>query len=158
MKLEEKIDMDLRRSMVEKNVDKLSAIRLIKSAIQIEKSKAGTEITDEDVMKILQKLISQSNDSATQYASGGRFDLIDKELFNITVYKIYLPEQLSENEIIEHVRKFIIGTNSVGIKDMGKVMNIANKVLLGKADMKMVGGVVKRMLTTDDFNDYPFKN
>lgn len=158
MKLEEKIDIDLKRSMVEKNVDKLSAIRLIKSGIQIEKTKAGTEITDEDVMKILQKLINQSNDSATQYASAGRIDLIDKELFNITVYKTYLPEQLSENEIIEHVRKFIIGTNSAGIKDMGKVMNIANKVLLGKADMKMVGGIVKRMLTTDEYNNYPFKN
>ena len=146
MKLEEKIDIDLKRSMIEKNADKLSAIRLIKSAIQIEKTKAGTEITDDDVMKILQKLISQSNDSASQYMSGGRSDLIDKELFNISVYKTYLPDQLSESEIVEHIKKFIVGTGATTIRDMSKVMNIANTVLLGKADMKNVGILVKNML------------
>lgn len=145
--LENTINQDLKKAMVEKASERLSAIRLIKTAIQVEKSKEGKEITDEDILKIIQRLVNQSNDSASQYASAGRMDLIDKELFNVTVYKTYLPEQLSEEEVTEQVKQFIVETGATTVRDMGKVMALANKTFLGKADMKMVGSIVKNMLS-----------
>ena len=147
MKLEERINQDIKISMVEKSAEKLSAIRLIKAAIQVEKAKDGKEVTDEGVIKLIQKLVNQSNDSATQYNSAGRKDLAEKELMNVSIYKNYLPEQMSETEVVEKLKVIISETGASSIRDMGKVMAIVNKDFLGKADMKMVGGIVKNLLT-----------
>lgn len=147
MKLEEVINQDIKTAMLEKAEDRLNAIRLIKAAIQVEKAKEGKDLTDEQVIKIIQKLVSQGTESATQYAAGGRIDLVDQELFNTTVYKTYLPEQLSEDVVLSKVKEIIAQVGATSVRDMGKVMGIANKEFLGKADMKMVGGIVKSMLS-----------
>jgi len=148
MKLEQIIDLEIKRTMLEKRQETLDAIRLIKSAIQVEKAKEGKdELTDAEVTKIIQKLVSQSTESAVQYAQGGRIDLVDKEMFNATVYKTYLPDQLSEEEVTFRLKEFVAQVGATSVRDMGKVMAIANKELLGKADMKMVGGIVKSMLS-----------
>lgn len=147
MKLEEVINQDIKTAMLQKAEERLNAIRLIKAAIQVEKAKEGKELTDEQVIKIIQKLVSQSTESATQYAMGNRFDLVDKELFNSTVFKMYLPEQLSEEDITSKVKEFIAQVGATSVRDMGKVMGLANKEFLGKADMKVVGGIVKNMLS-----------
>jgi hypothetical protein len=148
MNLEKIIDSEIKKAMLEKRQETLDAIRLIKSDIQVEKAKEGKdELTDAEVTKIIQKLISQSIESATQYARGGRIDLVDKEMFNATVYKTYLPEQLSEDEVASKVKDFITQIGATSVRDIGKVMAIANKELLGRADMKMVGSLAKNMLS-----------
>ena len=148
MKLEEIINQDIKKAMMERATERLSAIRLIKSAIQVEKSTDGRDkLTDDEVIKIIQRLSKQSSESAEQYASAGRIDLVDTELLRVTIFKTYLPEQLSENEITEKVKGFITETGATSIKDMGKVMAMANKDFAGKADMKMVGGIVKSILS-----------
>lgn len=147
MKLEEIINQDIKSAMIQRADERLNAIRLIKAAIQVEKAKEGKDLTDEQVIKIVQKLVSQSSESATQYAAGNRPDLVEKELFNNTVYKTYLPQQLSDEEITSKVKDFIAQVGATSVRDMGKVMGIANKEFLGKADMKVVGGIVKNMLS-----------
>ena len=147
MKLEEIINQDITKAMMEKAADRLDAIRTIKTAIQVEKAKEGKELSDEDVIKIIQKLVSQRTESATQYAQGGRMDLVDNELLLVSVFKTYLPEQMTEDEITAKVKEFIAETGATSVRDMGKVMGLANKNFVGKADMKMVGGIVKNMLS-----------
>lgn len=148
MRLEEIINRDIKQAMIEKATDRLSAIRLIKASIQLEKSKKGkNEITDEDIYKLLSILINQSDESAEQYAAGGRIELVDEEIFRSTIFKTYLPEQLSEDEIILKIKKFINETGASSQRDMGKVMALANKNFAGKANMKIVSGIVKGMLS-----------
>jgi len=147
MKLEEIINQDIKQAMIEKATDRLSAIRLIKSAIQLEKAKKGNdELTDEEIYKLISILINQSSESVRQYGSAGRIDLVDEELFRSTVFQTYLPEQLSEDEIVEKIKEFIDETGATSQRDMGKVMAMANKNFAGKANMKFVSGIVKDML------------
>ena len=107
MKLELQIDSDIKKSMLEKSETKLQALRQIKSSIQVEKAKDGKELSDEQVIKIIQKLVSQGTESARQYEEGGRMDLVNQELSLIVIYKIFLPEQMSEEEITEKVKQII---------------------------------------------------
>lgn len=145
--MEQLINSDMKKAMVEKAKERLSAIRSIKAAIQLEKAKHGKEIlTDEEIIKVILRLIRESNESATQYASAGRIDLVDNETFLISVFKTYLPEQLSENEITRKIKEFITETGASSIRDMGKVMALANKNFVGKADMKIVSEMVRNFL------------
>jgi len=147
MEMEQLINSDMKKAMVEKAKERLSAIRSIKAAIQLEKAKHGKEIlTDEEIIKVILRLIRESNESATQYASAGRIDLVDNETFLISVFKTYLPEQLSENEITRKIKEFITETGASSIRDMGKVMALANKNFVGKADMKIVSEMVRNFL------------
>jgi hypothetical protein len=148
MNLEEKINSDIKESILRQENEKLEALRLIKSTIQVEKAKDGKELlTDEQVMKVIQKMVSQSTESATQYAQGGRVDLVDHEMLLITVYKTYLPEQLSVEEITEKVKEIITETGATSIRDMGKVMGVATKFFSGRADNKTIGSIVKTILS-----------
>lgn len=147
MNLELQINNDITQSMISHQNEKLGALRLIKSAIQVEKAKDGKDLNDEQVTKIIQKMVSQSTESALQYKDGGREDLVDNELFLITVYKTYLPEQLSIEEITEKVKEIITELGATSVRDMGKVMASANKLFVGRADSKTVGGIVKTLLS-----------
>jgi len=147
MKLELQIDSDIKKSMLEKSEIKLQALRQIKSSIQVEKAKDGKELSDEQVIKIIQKLVSQGTESARQYEEGGRMDLVNQELSLIVVYKTFLPEQMSEEEITEKVKQIITETGSTTVRDMGKVMTSATKVFAGRADNKLIGSIVKKLLS-----------
>ena len=147
MKMEEIINQDIKNAMIEKNEEKLNAIRTIKSAIQTEKAKDGKEVSDENIIKIIQKLVSQRTESAIQYAEGGRQDLVEQEEILIKIFKTYLPEQLSEEDLGIKAQKYIDIVGATSIRDMGKVMAIANKQLAGTADMKLFGNIVKNLLT-----------
>jgi len=146
MKIEQIIDQDIRKSMIGKFEERLEALRTIKTSIQIEKSKDGKELSDEQVIKLIQKLVSQRTESANQYAQGGRTDLVNHEISLINIFKTYLPEQLSDNEIISIVKEIITEVGASSIKDMGKVMSKANQTFSGKADNKLVGSIVKNLL------------
>ena len=147
MKLELQIDSDIKKSMLEKSETKLQALRQIKSSIQVEKAKDGKELSDEQVIKIIQKLVSQGTESARQYEEGGRMDLVNQELSLIVIYKIFLPEQMSEEEITEKVKQIITETGSTNVRDMGKVMASVTKSFAGRADNKLIGSIVKKLLS-----------
>ena len=147
MQIENQINLDITQNMRVTNTIKLEALRTIKTAIQIEQAKDGKELSDEDVIKIIQKLVSQRTDSTSQYLIANRLDLANHEKELIDIFKTYLPIQLSEEELGIKAQKYIDIVGATNIRDMGKVMEIANKQLVGTADMKLFGTIVKKLLT-----------
>src|SRR5690606_31639677 len=106
-----------------------------------------SELSEEQEIKLLQKLVKQRKDSATLYAEQGRNDLAQPELDQAAVIEKFLPEQLSEEEIAKAVSAIIAKTGASGMQDMGKVMGMASKELAGKADGKTISVVVKQQLS-----------
>ena len=138
----------MKESMKSKDQTSLRALRAIKSAIIFHKTQKGSsdEITNEDELKILQKLVKQRKDSADIYQTQGRIDLAQPELDEIKVIEQFLPEAMSEDEIESEVKKVIDQTGAEGMKDMGKVMGIVTKKLMGKADGKTISTIVRNNL------------
>jgi len=149
MELEKKINEGIKKAMLAREQDKLEALRAIKAAILLEKTKEGAtgNIGEEVELKILQKLVKQRRESADIYKSANREDLAIIELFEASVIEAFLPQQLSIGEVTEKVRMIITQTGAMTIKDMGKVMGIASKELAGKADNKTISEIVKKLLT-----------
>lgn len=147
MALEQQIQKDIMEAMKAHNTVRTNAVRAIKSEILLAKtSGAGAEITDGDVIKLIQKLIKQRKESAAMYAQGGRQDLADNELAEAAEMEGYLPKQLSEAEVEEIVKGIIAKTGASSMADMGKVMGLATKKLAGQADGRTVSTIVKRLL------------
>lgn len=148
MNLEEKINNDIKTAMLSREQEKLEAIRAVKAAILLEKSKeSGTGTIDEAAeMKILQKLVKQRKESAEVYSAGKREDLAIKELFEASIIEKYLPQQMSQEEVTDIIQKIITTSGASSMKDMGRVMGLASKEFAGKADNKMISDIVKRLL------------
>jgi len=149
MSLENTIMTAMKESMKSKDQTSLRSLRAIKSAIILQKTQKGSsdEISNEDELKILQKLVKQRKDSADIYQNQDRMDLAQPELDEIKIIQKFLPEALSEKEIEEAVKKVINDTGADGMKDMGKVMGIVTKTLMGKADGKTISTIVRNNLT-----------
>ena len=149
MSLENTIMTAMKESMKSKDQTSLRSLRAIKSAIILQKTQKGSsdEISNEDELKILQKLVKQRKDSADIYQNQDRMDLAQPELDEIKVIQKFLPEALSEKEIEEAVKKVINDTGADGMKDMGKVMGIVTKTLMGKADGKTISTIVRNNFT-----------
>jgi len=149
MSLENTIMTAMKESMKSKDQTSLRSLRAIKSAIILQKTQKGSsdEISNEDELKILQKLVKQRKDSADIYQNQDRMDLAQPELDEIKVIQKFLPEALSEKEIEEAVKKVINDVGADGMKDMGKVMGIVAKKLMGKADGKTISTIVRNNLT-----------
>ena len=147
MALEQQIQKDIMEAMKAHNTVRTNAVRAIKSEILLAKtSGAGAEITDGDVIKLIQKLIKQRKESAAMYAQGGRQDLADNELAEAAEMEGYLPKQFSEAEVEEIVKGIIAETGASSMADMGKVMGLATKKLAGQADGRTVSTIVKKLL------------
>jgi uncharacterized protein len=147
MSLEEKINADIKSAMLAKEKEKLEALRAVKSAILLAKSeKAGSEVSEDAELKLLQKLVKQRKEAAEIYVNQSRQDLADVEMFQAKVIEQFLPAQMSEAEVEKIIQTIIKETGASGIKDMGKVMGNASKQLAGKADGKLISEIVKRML------------
>lgn len=147
MALEQQIQKDIMEAMKAHNTVRTNAVRAIKSEILLAKtSGAGAEITDGDVIKLIQKLIKQRKESAAMYVQGGRQDLADNELAEAAEMEGYLPKQLSEAEVEEIVKGIIAETGASSMADMGKVMGLATKKLAGQADGRTVSTIVKKLL------------
>lgn len=147
MALEQQIQKDIMEAMKAHNTVRTNAVRAIKSEILLAKtSGAGAEITDGEVIKLIQKLIKQRKESAAMYAQGGRQDLADNELAEAAEMEGYLPKQLSEAEVEEIVKGIIAETGASSMADMGKVMGLATKKLAGQADGRTVSTIVKKLL------------
>ena len=148
MSLELKINEDIKSAMLARDAKKLEALRAIKAALLLEKTKEGAaaEVSVDAELKILQKLVKQRRESADIYLNANRDDLAQKELFDASIIETYLPKQLSEKDVTEIIRKIIAETGAITIKDMGRVMGAASRELAGKADNKMISGIVKSLL------------
>ena len=151
MSIQEKINDEIKLSMKEKNVDKLSALRSVKSAILLELTKDGkTNMSDEIAIQIISKLVKQRKESASIFKSKNRVDLEKEELSQIRYLEIYLPKQLSEDEIEEYIRIKLNEIENVSLKDMGRLMGLLMKELSGKADGKIISKILKRKLSEND--------
>ena len=142
------IDQEIKQAMLAKDQAKLRGLRAIKAAILLAKTEKGQaeELTAEAELKILQRLVKQRKESATIYKEQGREDLFNVEQEEIDVINQFLPQQLDSEEIAKVVSRIIAETGATSIKEMGKVMGLANKELAGKADGKLIGELVKSQL------------
>ena len=148
MSIQEKVNNEIKLSMKEKNVDKLAALRSVKSAILLELTKDGkTNMSDEIAIQIISKLVKQRKESASIFKSKNRLDLEKEELSQIKYLEVYLPKQLSEDEIEEYIRTKLNKIDNISLKDMGRLMGLLMKELSGKADGKIISKILKRKLS-----------
>lgn len=147
MTLEDKINAEIKKAMLAKEADKLTALRAIKSAILLLKTdKGGGDVTPEMEITLLQKLIKQRKDAAEIYKSQNREDLYSEEISQVAVIEAFLPEQMSEDDVRKVVEKIIFESGATSIKEMGKVIGLASKELAGKTENKIIATIVKELL------------
>lgn len=141
---------EIKTAMRAKDSLKLEALRAIKSAVILEQTAAGGSdtLSDEQEIKLVQKLVKQRKDSAQIFREQNRPDLAEPEEAQAQVIAQFLPEQLSEEEITAIIQSIIEKTGASGMKDMGKVMGMASKEMAGKADGKTISTVVKAQLNS----------
>lgn len=138
---------DLKAAMLAKNEAGLRAIRAIKSAILLAKtSGGGSELSDEDEVRMLQKLVKQRQESIDIYKAQGRDDLAGPEMEEVAIISHYLPAMMGEDEIRSVVEQAIASTGAASPAEMGKVMGVVTKALAGKADNKIVSAIVRELL------------
>ncbi len=150
MSLEIQINDDIKQAMLSRDRKKLEALRAIKAALLLEKTGkdvSSGEIPESVEMKILQRLVKQRKESAAIYREKDRIDMAADEEYQYGIIEKYLPEQMSEAEIEEIVTGIIEETGASSMKDMGKVMGMASKKLAGKADNRLISGIVKKKLS-----------
>lgn len=148
MKYSDLINEDIKQAMRDKSKDKLEALRAVKTAFTLAKTSGSgkAELTDDEEIKIMQKLVKQRNESAAIYSDQNRPELAEKELKEVVFIEAYLPAQMSEEEIRKVVQEIITEANATSMADMGKVMGISTKKLSGKADGKIISGIVRELL------------
>lgn len=147
--LKQKLQGELKESMLAKDALRTSVLRMVLSALnyyEIQKGGAGYEATDEDVLSVIQKEAKQRKDSVEQFQKGGRQDLVDKETKELELLKAYLPEQLNEEEIRNLVKEAILQTGAKTIAEMGKVMGALMPKVKGKSDGGIVSKIVREEL------------
>ena len=150
MTLMNKITEELKNAMRLKDEIALQSIRAIKSELLLLRTKSGgpNSFSNEEEMKILQKLIKQRKESAKIFREQNRIDLAEPEEAQAKSIERFLPEQLDEEQIREYIEEIISSTESEGIKDMGKVMSLATSKMAGQADGKTISILVKEILTS----------
>jgi len=146
LNLRETINTDVKNAMKAKETKKRDALRLLMSAFKQIEVDERKELSDDDVIKIIQTQVKRRNDAATQYRDAGRDDLLQIELDEIAFYEVYLPAQMSDDELALELKEIISKVGATSPKDMGKVMGMASKVLAGKADGKRISECVKTLL------------
>ena len=149
MSLQVDIMTAMKVAMKEKNQTALAALRAVKAEILLAQTATGTkeELTEEEEIKILSKMVKQRKDSAAIFLEQNRNDLAEPELAQVEIISQFLPAQLSEEKITVEVMKVIAATGAEGMKDMGKVMGIVSQKLAGQADGKTISNIVKAKLS-----------
>ena len=144
--LKQKLIEDMKLAMRQKNVIQLETIRMMRAAVQRKELDDRTELDDAGVLQVIQKMVKQCVDAANQFVGGNRQDLADKELANIAVMEVYLPEKMADDEVDAIIQEVITTTGATSIKDMGKVMGQVKQKVEGRADMGAVSGRIKALL------------
>ncbi|HHP7240590.1 MAG TPA: GatB/YqeY domain-containing protein [Cyclobacteriaceae bacterium] len=149
MSLKKQIEADIKAAMLAKEKEKLTALRAVKSQILLAETEhsAGSELTGDAEIKLLTKMVKQRKESYEVYEQQGRSDLAAKEKSEYEIIQEYLPKQLSDEELKAAIGKIIETSGASSIKDMGKVMGLANKQLAGKAEGKKIASMVKTLLS-----------
>ncbi len=149
MSLETKIMEAMKVAMKDKDTLALQALRSVKSAILLAQTETGAkaEISKDEELKILQKLVKQRKDSAAIYLEQGRTDLANPEMTEASIIEQFLPAQLAEHEVAAIIEGVIAEIGASSMADMGKVMGLANQRMAGKADGKTISGIVKSRLS-----------
>ena len=146
MSLKQQITEDMKTAMRAKDTARLGAIRLLLAAIKQREVDERIELSDTDVVTIIEKMNKQRRDSITQYEAANRQDLADKEKAELAIYQAYMPQALSDADVEAAVAAAIAASGAAGIKDMAKVMAELKPKLAGRADMGKVSGIVKAKL------------
>lgn len=146
MSLKVQLKEDLKTAMREKEVVKRDSIRAINTMIKQIEVDERREIDDEEVIKLIQRGIKQREEAITQYSAASRDDLVQKEQEQVDIFMLYLPAQVSDDELEAGMKEIISQTGAVSMKDMGKVMGIATKKFAGVADGKRINEMVKKLL------------
>jgi len=148
MNFQDQLNSKLKAAMREKNKVALESLRAIKSAILLLQTQSGAKETPDDaeITKLLQKLVKQRKESASIFREQGRVDLAEPEEAQIEIISQFLPEQLSAEEVEKVIDEVIQSVGATTMKDMGKVMGMANEQLAGKADGKFIAEIVKKRL------------
>ncbi|VVE43742.1 glutamyl-tRNA amidotransferase [Pandoraea horticolens] len=147
MSLKERVNEDMKTAMRAKAADKLGTIRLLLAAIKQKEVDERISLDDDAaVVAIVDKLIKQRKDSISQFQAAGRTDLADKEAAELEVLQVYMPQQLSAEEVAQAIKAAVAQTGAAGPQDMGKVMGVLKGLLAGRADMTAVSAQVKAAL------------
>ena len=146
MSLKEQITNDMKNAMRSKETDRLNTIRLLLAAMKQKEVDERIELTDAQIVSIIEKMIKQRKDSISQYAAAKREDLVASETFELNLLQTYMPEQMTDEEISAAVQNALASTGATGPQDMGKVIAYLKNQLAGKADMGKVSGMVKAAL------------
>lgn len=146
MSLKEQINNDIKTAMKEKDNAKRDALRLLSSAFKQIEVDERKELSDDDVIKIIQKQVKQRNEAMTQYRDAGREDLYEKEASEAAIFETYLPKQLSDDELESAIRAIIAEVGATSMKEIGKVMGAASKTLGAQADGKRINECAKKIL------------
>ncbi|MEW9898376.1 GatB/YqeY domain-containing protein [Chitinivorax sp. PXF-14] len=146
MSLKQRIQEDMKSAMREKQAQRLGAIRLLTAAMKQKEVDERIELSDEQIVAIIDKMMKQRRDSISQYESAGRQDLADQEKFEMTVLEAYMPAQLSQAEIEAEITAAVTETGAAGPQDMGKLMGVLKPKLAGRADMSRVSQLIKQKL------------
>jgi len=147
MSLKQQITEDMKTAMRARDAARLGAIRLLLAAMKQREVDERIELSDADVIAIIEKMNKQRRDSISQYEAAGRHDLADVEKFEMSVLAAYMPQQFSEGEIASAVTEAIAATGASGPQDMGKVMGLLKPKLAGRADMGKVSALIKAQLS-----------
>ncbi|MDN4574734.1 glutamyl-tRNA amidotransferase [Pandoraea cepalis] len=146
MSLKERITEDMKTAMRAKAAERLGTIRLLLAAIKQKEVDERITLDDTAIVAVVDKLIKQRKDSISQFQAAGRTDLADKEAAELDVLMVYMPQQLSADEVEQAVKAAVAQTGAAGPQDMGKVMGVLKGQLAGRADMTAVSAQVKAAL------------
>ncbi len=144
--MKERILVDLKNAMKNQNKDLLNVVRMVKGAIQLEEIKVKHVLNDDEVITIIAREIKTRKESIKEFEKGGRTDLVEKTEKEIELLNKYMPEQLSEEEIIKTVKDVFDELNPSSVSDMGKIMGKLTPILKGKADLGLVNKIVREKL------------
>jgi uncharacterized protein YqeY len=146
MSLKNTITEDMKTAMRAKDTARLGTVRLLLAAMKQKEVDERVELTDADVLAIIDKMVKQRRESIAQFEKAARNDLAEAEKAEIGVLSAYLPQQLSEAEVAQEIAAAIAESGASGVKDMGKVMAVLKPKLAGRTDMGKVSGLVKAKL------------
>ena len=148
MSLKARITEDMKTALRARDRARLGAIRLLLAAIKQREVDGRIELDDMQVIEAIEKMLKQRRDSISQYQAANRQDLVDVEEFEVKVLQEYLPQALTEEEVNALLEKVVADTGAAGIKDMGRVMAAIKPLVLGRADMGKISGLIKTRLSS----------
>lgn len=148
MSIKKKVENEMILAAKAKDKLKLSALRMIKTALHNKEIDLKRELNETEMLQLLSSLAKQRNDSIEQFKKGGRTDLVEKEEAELGIIQGFMPEQMSEKDVEEEIGKAIAEVGAAGVKDMGKVMKVLMPKVTGKAEGKLVSELVKKRLSS----------